>query len=360
MPAPITSPLPAGLEEPRQFWRNAIETDGTLALEFNDIGIPAPIWPLALSRGYRSDQRASVGLGPGWGWSYGVSLRVDPESGQPEIIEANGSTTVYAGPHPDGTFRPRHGRLDTVLLGDADGQWHRFETNGRYELFAADGLLLERGDAAGTSQHVLYEAGELRAVETNGGRRLRFEHSDGLLAAVIDPLGRRFTFSYAGGRLVEVTDPLGRTTRYDYSDGLLSAVHTSDGSELVVTYDVEARVTESTGPGYLGYSFTYDARPDGTRFERIATDRIGRQWRTRLERLDGNAGLRLVEENPAGEETIETMGRGCVGSSCPVVEYSLPLTSTVQHKVNRCCGRLSTSATRTSASRLRTACTGQS
>jgi RHS repeat-associated protein len=316
--APEASPLPTELADPRQFWRDGIGLDGSLSLDFIDIAIPARGWPLVLSRGYQGDQTIDVGLGKGWGWSFGVRLRRDLATGRPEIIEADGGLTVYAPRRSGDSFHPILGRLHTTLLSRPEGGWIRFEPDGRHEVFSPDGLLIERRDPFGVAQRLAYDGTRLIGVDVAGGRHLSIEQENGRTIAVVDPLGRRFSFVYADGRLVETRDPLDRITRFTYgAGGRLTGVALVDSSELAFKYDGEGRVIEVSGPGYLDARFTFDKSPDGSWLERTATDRIGRSWRQRLERLPGNAGWRLTEENPAGEQTTRTATKGFVRIATP-------------------------------------------
>jgi RHS repeat-associated protein len=306
--APASSALPVGAGDPRELHRDSVDVTGALKLDFIDLGIPARGWPLVLSRGYRSDQQKDSGLGPGWGWSFGVGLWRDPVTGVPEIVEADGSTSIYAVELSGGALGAATGQIYTRLEPLPDGGWARLHPDGRRETFDRSGRLIGRWDTEGLAQQLIYSDGRLKEARAAGGLSLVFEFEGDRLAAVVDPLDRRWTFAYQGGTLSGTRDPLGRETRFLYADGRMTSVALVDGRTLAFAYDARGRTTGFSGPGYLRTAFAYEAAADGSWFSQAATDRTGRTWRTRLERFED--GLRLIEENPAGEQREQVVSSG--------------------------------------------------
>ena len=306
--ASAVSPLPMGMKDPQSFHRKLVTVGGVFAITFQDISIPARGWALSVARTYRADNSADTGLGAGWGWSFGVRVQRDQDSGEPQILEADGSLTHYLATQRASLFESRADGKKSALIKRKNGGYDRIFGDGRAEIFNRQGRLIARYDAEGLAQTISYTRGVVASVTDTAGRTLTFESSGRHIARIIDPLSRVTTYSYDGVRLTTVTDGLKRQQHFGYRQHLLTSVKTPDDRALKITYDRNGRASRLEGPGRLKSYFDHFVSTDNDRVAMSVTDGLGNISRTIVTRDSSirNASKRMYINGENESFTVET------------------------------------------------------
>jgi RHS repeat-associated protein len=217
---------------------------------------------LQMTRTYSSAAAAaevSSPLGQGWAFSYGMSLSIDPESGDATVTNANGSRTQFDAGTEGFVAPPRV--LATLVENEGGTYAYTIKARTTYA-FDSSGKLISIADLNGEATTLAYdEAGRLKTAIDGAGRTFSFEYDEaGRLEAVADSTGRSVSYGYGeSGRLDEVTDVRGGHERFTYDgEGLL--LTREDARENVVltnTYDAGGRVLTQTDGLEAETSFEY-------------------------------------------------------------------------------------------------------
>lgn len=273
---------------------------------FSDLSVSGRGVPLALTHTYSSTNAGTGGpLGFGWAYSYGMSLSVDPVTGNVTVHEENGgqvgftlSGGVYSAPPRD----------IATLIKNVDGTY----------TFTRDARLRYTFNASGQWTKVTDLNGYVTTLAYNAG---------GQLSTVSDPGSRSLTFAWTGNNLTSVTDPIGRVVGFAYNDGLgnLTDVTDANGGIIHFTYDTSHRVLTMTDP--LGQVVTnvYDATSGKVTSQTetvVASDRTKDRTTTFAYAGDNSSGTGgtvtitdpkgnvVVERYRFGERVMVTKGSG--------------------------------------------------
>ena len=270
--------------------------------EFNevatDLAIPGRGPGLAMSRAYSSfAARAEVSssLGPGWAFSYDMSLAVDPETGDATITNGNGSRTQFFATPKGFLASPQ---VLATLVENEDGTFTYTIKDRTIYTFDSSGRLVAISDLNDNEVALAYsEAGRLQTVSDEAGRTLTFSYEpSGRLESVADSTGRSVGYGYdEAGRLDEVTDVRGGVERftYDSNNQLLTRKDPRENVALTNTYDEEGRVLTQT-----------DALEGETTFEYVE----GEQSRTTEVTDPRGSVTKFVYRNGILAEKIEAAG----------------------------------------------------
>lgn len=204
-----------------------------------------------MSRAYSSfAARAEVSsaLGPGWAFSYDMSLFVDPETGDATITNGNGSRTQFFATSKGFIASPQ---VLATLVENEDGTYDYTIKARTVYTFDSSGRLISIADLNGNEVSLAYdEAGLLQTAADGAGRTLAFSYlPSGRLESVADSTGRSVGYGYdEAGRLDEVTDVRSGVERftYDSSDQLLTREDQRENVVLTNTYDASGRVLTQT------------------------------------------------------------------------------------------------------------------
>lgn len=305
---------------------------------------------IGIYRVYNSNDPVVGLFGNGWSVCFDVALYPASRSGVQQRIykAANGKRFIYER-QADGSYLAPAGRFETVVEGA--GTVTMTTLDGRRNVFALDGRLLERIDSNGNRSSFSYDAsGRPTRMADTSGRFLQLAYNGAsLVGTVSDHSGRVWRYGYdASGNLISVTDPAGGVLRYTwqsyrppadantyqqllsvtdasgvarvrfsysgnrvaaYSEGANTVSYTRPASNTTLAGTVTMRdavnVTTSFAYGALGLvtrdtdgngantSYTYDSNGRITQ----TTDALGRAWPTGYDTL----GRMTTSGNPLGE-----------------------------------------------------------
>jgi RHS repeat-associated protein len=306
---------PLGSDDPLLFHSRLVEIDGKLTVGFRDIGLAARGWPIELVRHWH-DGAPDTGLGPGWGWSFGVRAERDPDTNDWLVREADGSSTHYRD-EAGGRHRAIAGRIGTSLQ-EVQGGIHRTWSDGAVERFDAKGQLTARLGSDGSGYQLQRSTDGLgMAVLDSSGLRLTLRFTGGRLVEAADTLGRSWRYEYAEGRLQAVADALGRRTTFATgSGGQLASIVSPDQTRLSIERDVEGRVSRLVGPGALQTTFAHRGSAGEQRFVQTRTDATGRATRLEMRRDDADPNVAFLQVVfPGGEERVHRFAPGTIDSA---------------------------------------------
>lgn len=173
---------------------------------------------VGIYRVYNSNDPVIGLFGNGWSVCFDVALYPANKSGVQQRIykAANGKRFTYVR-QADGTYRAADSRFETIVEGPSSVTMTSLD--GRRQVFALDGRLLERFDANGNRTSFAYDtAGRTTRMADDNGRSLTMAYNGAsLVASVSDHTGRRWAYGYdLNGNLVSVTDPTGGVLRYTW------------------------------------------------------------------------------------------------------------------------------------------------
>jgi len=252
---------------------------GDYAERSADLAIPGRGPGLAMTRTYSSlaaHAGVSSVLGRGWAFSYGMSLKVDPEKGFVTITNQNGSQTQFDAAPGGGYVAPP--RILATLVHNEDGTYtYKVKARTIYT-FNSSGKLTGVADLNGDKTTLAYnEAGQLHTATDGAGRTLTFTYNEaGQLIKVADSTGRSVSYAYnAAGRLAEVTDVRGKITKFTYDESGLLLTREDPRKDVVMTntYDSGGRVLTQTDA--LKNKTTYSYEEAGTTTTTKVTDPRG-------------------------------------------------------------------------------------
>jgi YD repeat-containing protein len=215
-----------------------------------DVSIPAPGFPLTVSRSYSPSilDRSTVGpFGVGWtldgGWQRTLTKLTD---GTVVVADSGGSIRRFQPDSRNSSYFDQPGDHG-ILIANADGTFSIRELDGQVTHFLADG--------------------RVDYVQDTNGNRITADYTNGLLTGLTHSDGQSIQIAYnAAGRIAEVTDPYGRTTTfiYDASNMHLLSARDYDGATHTYTYDLGSNPATQNAllsiahPDGLHQAFSYD------------------------------------------------------------------------------------------------------
>lgn len=312
VPAAVVSPLPYELALPEVFHQQAVQLNGHLQLTFADISVSARGWPLILARRY-SANAPDTGMGPGWAWTFGVSVEQDRNTRTLFFSESDGGVSAYVRSGPE-MYQATAGRFDSVLHTLTDGRLRRVYADGSLEIFDRDYRLVRRQGVNGEGYNLIREGSLITQIVHDDGQFFRIIWSNGRVEFVEDMMGRKVGFSYQQGRLSKTVDALNRETGFLYNDkGSLEFVNFVDGSSLTISQDVNGRVNLLSGPGNLETRFdSWGAVEDG-RIVQVRIDADGNRYRTEMVRSFTMADqFTVTDTGPDGAQVVRDQRDGQV------------------------------------------------
>jgi len=232
---------------------------------FNDMTVPGNGPALALARTFSSAQ-ASANSPFGFGWSspYTMSLAVDSASGDVQVTQENGATTVFTPDGSGGYAAPS--MVYATLTHNPDGTWTFIRHQRQRFVFDSSGRLIAISDLNGYTTTLSYNgSGQLATVSDPEGRTLSFSYgTNGDVASVTDPAGRTVSYGYDGaGNLTSVTDVAGGTWAFTYdANHLMTSMTDPRGGTVTNVYDATGRVTSQADAAGRTTTFAYST--DGT------------------------------------------------------------------------------------------------
>lgn len=186
-------------------------------------------------------------FGPGWTFSYGMSI-IDPLGSEMTIVQENGSPVTFGCTetydkhgNPSWTCDPYSGQSDVsvTVVNSHDIIFTRGLERFTFSEGDEDGPLVVTSisDANGRTTTLNWGGctGILCSVTDAEGRSISFTYNSlGLIASATDPLGRVTHYAYnSNDELTSVTQPGGQTTSFTYDDslgvGLLSSITDPNG-----------------------------------------------------------------------------------------------------------------------------------
>jgi RHS repeat-associated protein len=235
-------------------------TFGTFLMQQADIALPGRGPTLALARTYHSADPTDSGFGPGWSFTYGMS--VTPElSGTLLVRLGDGRRDRYTDAG-GGNYTPPTGIYDT-LVKSADGTYtlttpeqfvHRFDASGRLASIADRNGLTTRltwtstgltvTDPGGREVALLYGTGAdsqhfVRITDTSLSPARVVEYgydpATGDLTSVRDVRGQTWRLTYENHRLRTLADPMARVVLENTYNAEGKVVQQRDGNTVAGT-----------------------------------------------------------------------------------------------------------------------------
>ena len=252
-------------------------TFGTFLTQQTDLAIPGRGTGLALTRSYHSADQADVGFGPGWSFSYGMSITVEPD-GSAIVRLADGRRDRYADAGsgyydaPAGVYDSLFRESDqTYTMTTPDQLNYRFDTTGR---------LTSIDDRNGNTTSLTYNFGATLTIAESTGRKFVLMYGTGADSRHFvrleeqGALGRAvgYAFDPDTGDLKTVTDPRGNTIQMAYEAHRLKTI-TDQEQHIAVTnvYDAQGRVGSQQDAKGNTWTFDYST-PGATAADGPRTD----------------------------------------------------------------------------------------
>jgi RHS repeat-associated protein len=173
---------------------------------------------IGVKRTYNSNDPVVGLFGNGWGVDFDIALYPATSSGVQQRIfkAANGKRFVYV-KQANGTFLAPAARFETITEGATTVTMTMLD--GRRNVFALDGRLLERWDTNGNRISFNYDVSlrPIRMADSNGRALTIAYNGASLVASVTDQAGRVWRYGYdVSANLTSVTDPAAGVMRYTW------------------------------------------------------------------------------------------------------------------------------------------------
>jgi YD repeat-containing protein len=173
---------------------------------------------VGINRVYNSNDPVLGLFGNGWTADFDIALYPANNSGTQQRIykAANGKRFVYVR-QADGSYKAPDSRFETIIEGASTVTMTLLD--GRRNVFALDGTLLERWDANGNRVSISYDTGlRPKRIDDGNGRFLLIAYNGAsLVDTITDHAGRTWRYAYDNtGNLVSVTDPAGGVRQYTW------------------------------------------------------------------------------------------------------------------------------------------------
>lgn len=173
---------------------------------------------LGIYRAYNSNDPVVGLFGNGWSVDFDIALYPATNAGVQQRIfkAANGKRFIYV-KQANGTFLAPASRFETITEGPTTVTMTMLD--GRRNVFALDGRLLQRIDTNGNAINFSYDV-SLRPVriDDGNGRSLAITYNGAsLVASITDHAGRVWRYAYdTNANLTSVTDPANGVMRYTW------------------------------------------------------------------------------------------------------------------------------------------------
>ncbi|MEV4625257.1 polymorphic toxin-type HINT domain-containing protein [Micromonospora sp. NPDC049523] len=216
-----------------------------------DLGMASFGVPFASSRTYSSASPAGGPFGPGWAWSYGMTVT---ESADGVVVRAeDGAEAIY---RLDGESYRRPPGVRSNLRRIADG-WELVTLSQITHRFDAQGRLVSVANARGMGTRLAYTATGVTVTDASG-REVKVKVDAGLIREIRLPDGRQTQYYYTGTVLTAVKDARGYHWKYTYgANGLLTEVMNPQRIvELRNEYGADNRVVRQSDA--LGKATTFE------------------------------------------------------------------------------------------------------
>jgi YD repeat-containing protein len=238
------SPDSAWQFSPQDLCADPVDTaSGEFSDTFTDVALPAPGYPLPVTRSYASAVTAAGPMGPGWSLPWQSSLSVQP-GGDVILTAENGDRFDYAS-NGDGTFTAPAGPrsvLAAVMSGTTVTGYTLTAPDNHVLAFSAAGLLQSIRESTGRGITLGYAGSQVTSLTDAAGHQATLAYSSGLPTMIRLPDGHGIGYGYTSGRLTSVTTPggtAGQKTTYAYSSTEeLASVTAPDGGTTRYTYDL--------------------------------------------------------------------------------------------------------------------------
>jgi YD repeat-containing protein len=300
---------------------------GEVSFHTCDLVVPCPAGPpLAWIGTYRSKLPLSSGHGPGWDFSYNISIEPIPSTGgttAPRLrLRDGGGQSSILHRQADGTYR-------------CDGMFREgsFDAAGTFTLtFANTGRWVFQPPGTAPA------AGKVASIIDRNGVALACAYdSSGQLESVSDGFGRSLAVEWGGGRILSVTARKGATelqkVSYTYSAGKKTACtepylpsSPPASGAMTFTYDSSASdpriddnllsVTDASGRLMEAFTYSTASAPGSIEYDTCAThDRHGDGHVTVLKlqevppSTDFPGGYRVIENDELGRVTETVFDR---------------------------------------------------
>jgi RHS repeat-associated protein len=209
---------------------------------------------LDLSRTYNS-QAAETGVHGafGYGWSSSFSDHIVPEvaSKRATLVQANGSTVVFA-EGVGGAFTAPRWTQDVLTGTVATGYSLTLANQTVYKFAATTGRLESVTDRNGNATTLGYEGTNLKTISDPAGRKLTLAYNgEGLVESVTDPMSHVVKYTYEGGNLASVTQPGELALRWQFKyDGSHQLTEMVDGraGKALIEYNGSHQAISQTDP----------------------------------------------------------------------------------------------------------------
>jgi len=279
--------------------------EGKLFIPYTDFYIPAPGFPLELTRTYNSQSKY---YGPfGYGWTTNLSTGIyqisDIDNSLIKVISPRGLILefYYQG---EGLYITKE-KEKITLTRNWDGTYTLTYLQGNKDILDREGVLIKKTDTNGNELILTYTDDKLYQVTDSVGRSLTFTSTGDYITGITDPAGRTYRYTYDSVyNLVKVTDPAGNATRYEYDNRHnLTRITYPTNAVVNITYNGEekekVKVTSITGPEGIErtYQYAYIVRIDPPPYV------FGPELYVLRERLKARAPFRTLKTNSRGYTT---------------------------------------------------------
>jgi RHS repeat-associated protein len=268
--SPYTAPTSAFSSDP-------VNTGtGNFTNSAEDATLPGIGLPFAFTRAYNSLDTNTGPLGPGWTYSYNLTLAIRWD-GTATFRAEDGQQVVFI-KQADGSYTgPPGGR---ATLSAISGGYDLTRPDQIHNIFDSGGKLTKIQDRTGHHLDLAYNAqNQLTKITDTVGRSitLSYDPTSGLLTGFTLPDSRSVSYGYGSGRLTSATDLRGNTVHYTYdSGGRLATIVDQNNHTLVTnTYGSDGRVTDQLDAFGNHTGFSWNAATQTA----TLTDARGKVWK---------------------------------------------------------------------------------
>ncbi len=234
---------------------------------------------LDLTRYYNS-QAAAAGehgvFGYGWTSSFSDHLVVEKASKKATLVQADGSTVVFA-EGGGGSFTAPAWTQDTLSGTSEAGYTLTLADQAKFKFAGATGRFESVTDRNGNATTLAYEAkGHIETISDPAGRKITFVYNaEGLVESSKDPMGHTAKYTYEGGNLASVTEPGEVSARWQFKyDGSHQLTEMTDGraGKTINEYNGSHQLVSQEDP--MEHQLTFEYEPFHTKITNHATGSI--------------------------------------------------------------------------------------
>lgn len=228
-----------------------------------DLDFPDSVAGLEWARTYNSRNTVTGTLGEGWSLGLGASLEATA-TGTVTYTASDGRRVPFEPDGSGGYERPEEFFGD--LTKKADGTFEISRDDGTTQDFDTSERLATQTSWDGQTVTFTYGSSGLSAITSSVGYSLSVSYNvGGRISQVSSSDGRSVTYAYnPSGHLTSATNPSGGMTTYARdASGLITSITDPDGKLVIAnSYDADGRVVSQTTPSDDTITFTYDD-PEG-------------------------------------------------------------------------------------------------